>query len=581
MAKSIRRRGQKFVRKFSRASLKASEESGEHIRKNLVERISHVKDVRLLIFEWCLLVVALIMLALAQAFWFGDSYASDVFTTGGTYTEATIGEVNSMNPLFATTNSEKVLSKLMFATISGIDYSGHPGNQLAESITTSEDGKRWTVKLRPNLKWSDGKPITNDDVIFTTELIKNPLVNTIYGANLANVKVGTSEDGAIVFDLPAPYADFISALNIPIVPKHILDGANPKNLIEHNFSNSPVTSGAFTYNATQPGGSGNEKVYYLAANPYYYLDRPLLNNFAIHVYDGKESIINAINSGAITATAELTSADKDRINSNQFIERDSSLGSGAFIFFNTTKKNTKNAELRRAIRQGIDLKQIRELASATEDLDYPLIKSQIELSEYPELPTHSFEEAKQKISEIAQGTEEGKIHLDIATVNSGYLPGIADKLKEMLGELGIESDVSLYEQNQEFVNNVISRRSYDILIYEIELGADPDLLPYYHSSQAAETGLNLSNYRNALVDDLLLGARDTMDKELRVKKYESFLQHWVEDVPAIGLYRPNLAYFYNKNIRTFSENTRLVTPIDRFSDIDDWAVSKATKNKTP
>ena len=127
----------------------------------------------------------------------------------------------------------------------------------------------------------------------------------------------------------------------------------------------------------------------------------------------------------------------------------------------------------------------------------------------------------------------------------------------------------------------MSRRSYDILVYEIELGADPDLLPYYHSSQATSAGLNLSNYKNAMVDDLLLGARDTMDSELRTKKYEAFLQYWVRDVPAIGLYRPSLTYYYNKNVRTFSNDVRLVTAIDRFSDVTDWAVNKATKNKTP
>ena len=134
MANSIKKRGQKFLRKFSRASIKAGEEGKEHIKENLIKRISHVENIRLLVLEWVLLVGALIMLALAQAFWFGDSYAKNEFVAGGTYTEATLGEVNSLNPLFATTSSEKVLSRLMFGTISAIDLSGHPGIGLAKSI---------------------------------------------------------------------------------------------------------------------------------------------------------------------------------------------------------------------------------------------------------------------------------------------------------------------------------------------------------------------------------------------------------------------------------------------------------------
>ena len=578
MADSLKKRGQKLAKRFSRATVRAGIKSGERIRKNLVERVSHIKNVRLLVFEWSLLVVALIMLALAQAFWFGDSYAEDVYTTGGTYTEATIGDVNSMNPLFATTDSEKVLSKLMFATLVTIDYSGHPGDQLAESVTALDNGRKWVMKLRDGLKWSDDEPITNEDVLFTIKTIQNPAVDTIYEANLANVEVSVNEDGLIVFDLPSAYADFMSALNIPVVPEHILGSSDPKTLIENSFSNSPTTSGAFTFNAMQSGNAGNERVFYLSANPNYYLGRPLLNSFAIHTYDGKEAIIAAVNAGAVTATAELSGADSEQINLNQFNERNSSLSSGAFIFFNMSKPAVNNVAMRAAIRQGIDLGRIREAAPGTAAIDYPLTSAQIQIENYPAMPERDYEGAKGKIAELAG---EDVVHLDIATVNSGYLPKVAETLAEELEALGFEVNVSAYEESQEFINNVVAKRSYDILVYEIELGADPDLLPYYHSSQAVSAGLNLSNYKNVLVDDLLLGGRDTMDMNLRVKKYEMFLEYWASDVPAIGLYQPNLTYFYNKNVRTFGNDVRLVTAIDRFTDVTNWAVVKTTKNKTP
>ena len=124
-------------------------------------------------------------------------------------------------------------------------------------------------------------------------------------------------------------------------------------------------------------------------------------------------------------------------------------------------------------------------------------------------------------------------------------------------------------------------RNYDVLVYEIELGAEPDPIAYYHSSQAKESGLNLSSYRSTLVDDLLIGARETLDDNLRAKKYESFLEYWVSDVPAIGLYQANLTYVYNKNVKTYGDYVRLVTGLDRFSDITGWAAVKGTKNLTP
>ncbi len=577
MANILKKRGQKIFNKFSRVSLRAGEESKEHIKENLIDRFSHIENVKLLILEWILLVLALVMLAATQAFWFGDSYAVNTFTTGGIYTEATIGEVNSLNPLFATTNSEKALSRLMFATLSTNDYSGHAGIGLAKSISPSEDGKVWTIKMRDNLRWSDGEALTNEDVLFTIGLIKNPAVSTIYESNLRGVDVFENEAGEIVFKLPSAYADFITALSFPVLPKHILGDVDPKTLIEHNFSKSPVTSGAFSFNAMQSGSSSDERIYYLVSNPYYYRGKILLSGFSIHTYPTKDKIINALNSGAVTATAELSEIDKDKV-SPMFLRKNSNLSSGAFIFFNTTNGVTKSAGLRKAIREGINRGDLRAEAPETATLDYPILSSQIKLTNYPNLPEENYESAKAKIAEMAGETG---ISLNIVTVNSGFLPKVSEVLENQLKELGINVTTTVYEEGQEFISNIISKRNYDILIYEVELGSDPDLLPYYHSSQASATGLNLSNYRNVLVDDLLLGARDTIDEDLRIKKYESFLGYWVEDVPAIGLYQPNLTYYYNKNVQSFSNDVRLVTPFDRFCDVNSWAVIKTTKNKTP
>ena len=578
MGISIKKRGQKILRRFSKASIQASEESREHIKENLIERVSHIQNIKLLIFEWSLLVLALIMLAMTQAFWFSSSYATDVFVDGGTYTEATIGRVNSMNPLFATTSSEKVLSKLMFATITTIDYSGKPGLMLAESLTPDENGKVWTMKLRDNLKWSDGEPLTSEDVMFTIALIQNPAVNTIYASNLENVKVTENENGEIVFTLPVAYADFESALEIPIVPKHSLENVQPKTLIEADFSSMPVTSGAFKFNALQTKANSDEEVVYLSANPYYYLGRPMLNTFAIHTFAAKDAIAGAMNNGSVTATAELGGLDSDKITSDSFIKRESSVNVGAFIFLNTTSHFLKNRELRTTIREGLNLATIRDKAPGTSALNYPLTNMQIELNSYPEIPAENFLEATTKIEEFEK---EEIISLNIATVNSGYLPAVAEELKNQLVLLGIDARLMVYEETQDFIANIIAKRNYDILVYEVELGADPDLLPYYHSSQTKAAGLNLSNYSNTLVDDLIVGARETLDETLRVKKYESFLNYWVEDTPSIGLYLANATYIYNKNVRTFGENVKLVTIMDRFSDINNWATVKATRNLTP
>ena len=135
--------------------------------------------------------------------------------------------------------------------------------------------------------------------------------------------------------------------------------------------------------------------------------------------------------------------------------------------------------------------------------------------------------------------------------------------------------------SQDFVISVIRPRSYDILLYEIELGSDPDLFAYYHSSQVTENGLNLSNYNSAIASDAILAARSSTDVSKRIAKYETFLKNWVADAPALGIYQVNMSYYVNKNVRTFSEDARLVTATDRFENVSYWATEKALKNRTP
>lgn len=576
MKPTTKKRGQKLSERLEQFSERAREESKEHIQENIIDRLPNARRVRLLILEWCLLIIVIISLALTQAFWYQQSYSVQAFVDGGTYIEATMGRVNSLNPLFATTDSEKVLSKLMFSTLSTIDYSGHVGLGLAASITPDETGKVWTVTLKDGLKWSDGEPITLDDVIYTVNLTKDTTINTSFSSNFAGVTLERIGD-SLVFALPSAYADFDSTLNIPILPSHVLADVNPSQLLEHNFSSNPVTSGAFTFNAMQNVSSEGNRIVYLAANPYYYKSAPMLNSFAIHTYTSYDEIVEAVASGEVTATAELSAEYRDQLPDDLIYDKQTALASGVFAFLNTTSNLLSNVKVRQAIQKGVDISEIRSVLGDEYPLDYPLITTEFTETECPELPAYDPEAAR---AELADAGATGQT-LRLVTINTGYFPELANRWKEQLEALGFAVDLTMYSPGQDFIVNIVRQRNYDILLYEVELGADLDLFAYYHSSQASATGLNLSNYANALVDDLILSARTTMSVTSRAQKYETFLNRWVQDVPAIGIYQVSLVYYYNKNVRSFSEDDRLVYATDRFVDVEYWAVNRAQKNRTP
>lgn len=576
MKQTFKKRGQRFSKRWERFSTQAKESSREHLQENLISRLPNARQVRLLILEWGLLVIVVISLALTQLFWYNQSYTAQAYVDGGTYIEATVGNITTMNPLFATTNSEKVLSRLMFSTLSTIDYSGHVGLGLADSIIPDETGKVWTMTLKPNLHWSDGEAITLEDVLFTINLMKSTEINTSYSSNFSGVSV-EREGEAIIFTLPSPYADFASTLNVPILPEHILGTVQPSKVLEHSFSTNPVTSGAFAFNAIQSADNSGDKIVYLIANQNYYKGTPMLNNFAIRTYTTSSDIVNALSTGEVTATAELSPLNSEQLSSALVYEKQTTIASGVYAFLNTTSPVFSERGVRQAVRQGINLNNLRSVLDGEEPLNYPILRSEIDLETYPEIPAYDLNAAQTTLRDAGVSGQT----IQLTTISTGYYPELANNLEEQLERLGFVVELSIYNPGQDFLMNVVRQRNYDILIYEVELGANPDLFAYYHSSQATASGLNLSNYRNTLVDDAILAARSTMNESLRTAKYETFLRYWVNDVPAIGIYQASLTYYFNKNARTFSEDDRLVYATDRFSDVEYWAVNKATKNRTP
>ena len=587
MNKTLKKRSQKISKKITLISRKLSENSKEHVKENLIGHISHVKNVRLFVLEWVLLILAILLFATVQSVWYSESYAVETYTSGGNFTEGTLGKINSMNPLFATTFSEEALSRLMFARLAEIDYSGHTGAGLAETITSNATGDEWTVRLRQNLKWSDGDDLTTEDILYTVNTIKSASLKSYFSNKLNGVTVRQSEDGSLVFKLENTNAFFESNLNFPILPAHILKDVKPEQLNEHKLFTKPISSGPFVFKATQTIGNEGEKVVYLNRNQNYYKGKTLLDSFSVHAFLTTDAIKASLKSGSITATGSLPSRyTTELLNEKSLKEQQTTVNYGVFAFLNTT--STSNTALqdkafRQALRQGLNYGNLLSGLNGEQALKFPITEQQAKTLSFPEAAVTNVTEAKSKLDNFkANQPEYFGTDLRIVTVKGdNSLEEIANRLGEQLKSLGVPNQVAAYEASQDFTLNVLRPRNYDILIYEIAMGADPDVVPYYHSAEATENGYNLSNYKNATVSNLILSARNTIDISLRDAKYRKFLEIWLDEVPSIALYQSSLPYFMNKNVRAFSADQHLVSGEDRFNDIINWSVKKTFKNRTP
>jgi peptide/nickel transport system substrate-binding protein len=595
MKKSSKKSGRSRLsrKKIANFYHESADKVGKHFTDNFISRIKNIHEVRLWVIEWVLLVIVVFLFTIVQMMWYGDSYKHEAFVRGGGYTEAVLGEVNSLNPLYASTNAEKALSKLLFASLVTPDVSGHNKGELAKSVKMDESGKKWTVTLRDNIQWSDGEKITADDLIYTVDLIRDTTAKTTISADFSRVKTVKIDDLTVEFQLPSTYIDFDDTLEFPLVPKHILGDLSPALVYESDFSTKPVGSGPFVLNAMQTSGvtSLNTRTIYLNRNEHYFLTTTKLDTFTVKTYKKREDIIEALNSSEVTATAELGIEMRDKLNKNISL-RESLLNGGAFAFFNMKSDQLKNKSVRQAIRQGINMDKIREGLSDAQILDYPILVRQESLS-YPDMLKADMNEAKELLAKAGyKYSNDGKLQdkdgkavtLNAVVQKRDTLTGIAERFVEELKALGFEVTLNIYDESQtasDFFSTVVRPREYDILFYEVDLGVSADPLVYYSSTQMTAGGWNFSNYSNSLVDDSLLSAHTTTSQDVRKAKYEYFLKTWVADVPAVGLYQSSLKYYYDSSVSIYSDNMLLPDALDRFNDVRHWASVKQEVNSTP
>lgn len=566
---------------------------GNHFSTLFVGRLQNAREVRLWVVEWALLVVVVFLFSLVQIFWYGDAYEVDAYVAGGDFSEATLGKVNSMNPLYAATSSEKVLSKLMFANLVSPDISGHIKGELAKSVSMDESGKIWTVVLRDNIYWSDGEAITADDVEYTVKVIADPTAKTTVSSDFSKVKVEKVNDKTVKFTLPSVYLDFKDSLEFPLVPSHILKDISPALVYESEFSKKPVGSGPFMLNALQAGTptESNMQTIYLNRNDNYFLSDTLLSTFTLKTYEDTDRIFEAVKSSDVTATAELGAEALDKLPMS-ISSRKTAINGGVFAFLNNSTEVLKNVKVRQAIQRGVDMEKVRSGIDESLWLDYPILANQADLT-FPELPKHDIEAAKKLLTDaeytfgkdgVLLNKEGERVRVSVAVAKRDTIADVAERYVDELKKLGFEVALTVFDESQvseDFFASVVRPRDYDVLIYEVDLGVSVDPFVYYSSTQASGSGWNFSNYTNNLVDDALLSAHTTTNLGLRKVKYEYFLQSWVNEAPAIAIYRSSLNYYFAQNHKVYAEDVVMTDNLDRFSDVRYWASEKSSVNMTP
>lgn len=567
--------------------------STRHAHKFVIGRINNIRLVSREITTWLIFVGVLIAGLGVQILWSQNSYTMSAPQAGGAYVEGVVGRIGTLNPLFSSTDAEASAARLIFSSLYNYDETGTLHQDLATNMTADASQKVYTVTMRGDAKWQDGKPVTAQDVVFTINLIKDPATRSPLRVNWLDISATAINDTTVQFTLPAVYAAFPQALTFPIMPMHILKDLDPSAVRESVFSQSPVGSGPFKFSRLQQlDSTGAQKVVHLVANTNYYAGPPKLDRFELRSYPDEASLVRAVNNGEVSGASDISVTGAKGITTKQVTMTSEPVDSGVYLLFNTQNPTLKDVTVRQALQLATDTSAIRKaLGGGLLPLDGPLLEGQITGSNVPQAPAPNVAKANQLLEsdgwKLVNGyrTKDGQtLQLGITTTKDSEYEATLKQVETQWRAIGVKVTTNVIDTSSAtstFVQNVLQARNFDVLLYELSIGADPDVYAYWHSSQIGMSGYNFSNYSNRIVDASLASARSRLEPDLRNAKYTLFAQQWFADAPAVGLYQQSVEYVTASGVQAVQPGSRLVTLADRYANVQYWTVQSGQVYKTP
>jgi len=224
-------------------------------------------------------------------------------SNGGEFLEGAVGKIDEnflINPLFTFgkkgNSTEADLTNLIFAGLMRFNASkGKHEDFLADHIL-SQDKKTYTFRLKENLTWHDGVPITANDVIFTFQtVIQNPeFSNKFLHASFEEVDISKIDGRTISFKISRPYKFFLTNFTVGLLPRHLLEQTPIKNLHLDSFNQAPVGCGPFKFNHISTENNEFDEIRLSKFNDFIF-EKPKIEFINFRIFHNKNDLIANLN----------------------------------------------------------------------------------------------------------------------------------------------------------------------------------------------------------------------------------------------------------------------------------------------
>ncbi len=431
---------------------------------------------------------------------------------------------------------------------------------LAESYEVSDDGLEIIYKIRQDAEFSDGQPVTADDVVFTFDTIMNPKINA---ASLASYfqdveKAVKLEERKVKFVMSRVYFKSVEMTGgMPILPKHVYEFDDPQDF-NRNISN-PVGSGPYVFDRWDVG-----RQVVLRRNNDYWGKLPNLRQMVYRFILNDTAALQALRSGQADFMRPLPEQFTELSENERFNEDFKCLSywtpsAGYFyIAWNQDRPFFADKRVRQAMTLMLDRESICRDLLRSPDAVVPTGPFYIHGDQKnPDIEPweYNIEKAAKLLDEAGwvDTTGDGIRDKDGIPFRFRYMivsgtslhDQMARLVKDQAAQLGIDVQIEPYEWSI-FIER-LQNRQFDATNLAWQGAVEADPYQIWHSSQIGGGGSNYVGFDHPEADSLIEKARKTMDRQERNAIYHEFHSIIHEEQPYTFVYtRPEQRFLHRR-----------------------------------
>jgi peptide/nickel transport system substrate-binding protein len=507
---------------------------------------------------------------------------------GGKQTVFDVGDpqgIDSMNPLIGVTTAAYEAWNIQYATLTNkaaSDFHTIPG--LAESWKGSEDGQTWTYKLRDGLKWSDGQPLTAEDVAWTINTSRDEeWLN--HSSTTVNLDATAPDPTTVVIKSKVPDPK-LPAMEVGyILPKHIWGKLSKDERGKYDGLDG-VGSGPFVLEKFEKGQFARFK-----ANPNYWGGKPAVDKVVLRKFNNPDAEVAALKSGELDAAQDLSGAAFDQLAKDDDIQTvegyQGTMNEVAINGGDGLKKPHPallDVRVRQAIGHAIDKKTIVERVLNGHGKPAETLSVSPDTSWTPEIPADKvldfdLDKAKQILEDAGYKDTDGDGVREMPgggkPLNFTYYvrsdgetaPEIAEFVTGWLKEIGIATTKKTADDSQ--LTPIIGKGEYDMFDWGWTPFVDPDpMLSYFTCDQVSSDPEDPSNYYNDAnycdpqYDKLYQQQKVELDRDKREQIVHEMLTRFQQSATYHVLYtEPELQAYRKGRFEGFVQQPAKIGPV--------------------